>query len=99
MEPDELRVAGNHLNRIRPAPSRRPSTSKNSDATIPPHSIPPRPRGTPVPAIPEIRGCHPTRRGCASNVFPLMARVDDGIRVSSVAPLTIGGRIYVPAFL
>src|SRR4029450_3235361 len=99
MEPDVLPGAGNHLSRIRPAPSKHPSTSKNCDETIPHHSIPPRPRGTPVPAIPEIRVCHSTRRGCASNVFPLMARVDDGIRVSSVAPLTIGGRIYVPAFL
>src|SRR4029453_10476042 len=99
MEPGGLPVVGSHLNRIRPAPSRHPSTSKNCDATIRHHSIPPRPRGTPVPAIPETRVYPSTRRGCASSVFLLMARVDDGIRVSSVAPLTIGGRINIPAFL
>src|SRR4030095_10033463 len=99
MEPGGLPVVGSHLNRIRPAPSRHPSTSKNCDATIPHHSIPLRPRGTPVPAIPEISVCHSTHRGCSSNVFPLMAPVDDGIRVSSVAPLTIRRRINIPAFL
>src|SRR5439155_109421 len=65
-------------------------------ATIPHRSIPPRLPETPVPAIRGIRAYHSTRPDCASTAFRSAARVDAGIRVSSVASLTIGWRIDVP---
>src|SRR5947207_4662331 len=74
----------------------RPLISKNPVATIPHRSIPPRLPETPVPAIRGIRAYRSTRPDCASTAFRSAARVDAGIRVSSVAPLTIGRRIDVP---
>src|SRR5712672_2988841 len=99
MEPDALPVAGNRSGQNQPMPSMRPLISQNCVATIPRHSIPPRPREIPVPAIREIRAYCSIRQGCASNAFRLAAPVDAGTRVSSVTTLTISGRINIPALL
>src|SRR5207248_6259505 len=95
-EPGALPVAGNRSDQNQPAPSMRPLISKNPVATIPHRSIPPRLLETPVPAIRGIRGYRSTHPDCASTAFRSAARVDAGIRASSVASLTIGWRIDVP---
>src|SRR5437870_13863141 len=52
-----------------------------------------------VPTIGGIQAYHLTRPDRASSAFRLMALVDAGIRVSSVAPLTILWRGNVSALL
>ena len=98
MEPDVLLVDGSYSSQNQPAPSTRPSISKNLVATIRRPAVLLRLREIRVPATGEIRAYRSTHRDCASNAFPLAAQVDAGICVSSVTTLTVSGRINVPAF-
>src|SRR5262245_40847205 len=75
----------------------RPSTSQNLAATTRRHSVLPRRPEIRVPAIAETRACFSVRRYCANILCRWMAQVDDGKRVSSVAPLAIGWRSNLPA--
>src|SRR5262249_2460995 len=79
------------------APLMRPSISQNRAATIRRHSVPPRLREIHVLTIDETQACHSAHPGCANILCRWMARVDDGKRVSSVAPLAIRWRSNLPA--
>src|SRR5215471_10230801 len=73
-----------------------PLILENRGATIRRRSVPLRLGEIRVPATDEIRAYRSVRRDHASNAFLSMAPMDDGRHVSSVAPLTICGRINVP---
>src|SRR5882672_1744300 len=77
----------------------RPLVSENRGATIRRRPALLRLMEIHVPAIGEIQAYHLTRPDRASSAFRLMALVDAGRRVSSVAPLTILRRSNVPALL
>ena len=76
-----------------------PLISGNRVGTIRRRSAPLHPAGIRVRATVGIRANRCIRQGYASNVCPLMAPVDGGIRVSSVASLTVCWRIDVPMLL
>src|SRR5207247_8854038 len=82
-----------------PAPLMRPLISKNRGATIRRRSALRHQKEIRVPATDEIQAYHLTRPDRASSAFRLMALVDAGRRVSSVAPLTILWRSNVPSLL
>ena len=73
-----------------------PLVSRNRAATIRCRSAPRRLQEIRVPAIAGIRANCCTRPGHASNACRLVAPVDVGIPVSSVAPLTVRWRVDVP---
>src|SRR6266480_8108043 len=96
MERDAAPACDNSLGQPLPAPSMPPLISGSPVVTIRRRLAPLHPAEIRVPATAGIRASRCIRPGYASNVCLLMAPVGGGIRVSSVAPLTVCWRIDVP---